>query len=310
MAAGSGTGDIPVLVTTLLVVNPTAGRGRAARLAPPAEQALAGTFGRVERVDTSAPGSAVAQVRERVEAGAERVVVLGGDGTLHEAANGLLAAQVAERPPIAILPAGTGNDYAKMARTLGIPHAEAVRRLAAGTVRHFDVGTAWGEYFLNSVGIGFDAEVARVVSGWKRLTGMPAYLAAVFEVLVSFPRLELAMESDGGSLTDELLLLEVAIGPCVGGGFRLTPEAQPDDGLLDICAIRRQSIPATLLKLPLVMLGRHTRLRHVRMFRATRVSVSTASDVLHAQFDGELRQVAGRMDITLLPRALPVLIAS
>lgn len=292
------------------MVNPTAGRGRAGRLAPRARQALDRTFGSVAVIETTAPGTAVEQVRQAVEAGAERVVALGGDGTLHECANGLLRAQVAERPPIAILPAGTGNDYAKMARTLGAPIEDAVRRLAHGRVRRFDVGQAWGEYFINSVGIGFDAEVARVVSGWKRLTGLPAYLAAVFEVLSDFPRMVLDVETDGGNFTDNLLLLEVAIGPCVGGGFRLTPDAAPDDGWLDLCAIRHRSMPAILVRLPLVMLGRHTGLRDVRMLRATRVAVTSQNGPLHAQFDGELRQVSGTMEIQLEPGALPVLVAS
>jgi YegS/Rv2252/BmrU family lipid kinase len=296
-------------VTTILLVNPTAGRGRAGRLAPEAERAIRAAWGAVDLIETAGPGAAVEQVRQAVEAGAERIVVLGGDGTLHEAANGLLRASVTERPPIAILPAGTGNDYAKMARTLGHGTAEAVRRLARGSVRQFDVGCAWGEFFLNSVGIGFDAEVARVVSRWTWVTGLPAYLAAVFQVLAHFEPVDVEVQTDSGNFTDRLLLLEVAIGPCVGGGFRLTPDAEPDDGLLDICAIRHLWIPGVLLRLPLVMIGRHTGLRHVRMQQSRRVSVRPRSGTLHAQFDGELREVAGAMDIRLEPRALPVIIA-
>ena len=310
MAAGAESGHIPGIVKTILVVNPAAGRGRAGRRAPEARAALEATFGSLLQIETTAPGTAVQQVREAVEAGAERVVVLGGDGTLHEAANGLLRANVAERPPIAILPAGTGNDYAKMARTLGVPLREAVRRLGRGTVRRFDVGVAWDEYFLNSVGIGFDAEVARVVSRWKRFTGLPAYLAAVLQVLSRFETLDLTVETDGGSFRDRLLLLEIAIGPCVGGGFRLTPDAQPDDGWLDLCAIRQKSMGAILARLPLVMLGKHTGLKDVRMLRATQVSVTGHAGPLHAQFDGELREVAGTMNVRLEPGALPVLIAA
>jgi len=296
------------IMTTIMVVNPTAGRGRAGRLAPGAMDALRAAFGAVDRIETTAPGTATELVRQAVEAGAERVVVLGGDGTLHEAANGLLRAAVRERPAIAILPAGTGNDYAKMAGTLGLSTREAVRRLGTARVRHFDVGTAWGEYFLNSVGIGFDAEVARVVNGWRWITGLPAYLAAVFQVLAHFRTLELDVTADGETFSDHLLLLEVAIGPCVGGGFRLTPDAEPDDGWLDLCAIRHISMPGILVRLPLVMLGKHTGLKAVRMLRARQVAVSSRSGTLHAQFDGELREVAGTMEIRLEPRALPVLV--
>ena len=95
MAVAPETAHIPSTVTTLLLVNPTAGRGRAGRLAPEADSALPNERGaRSRRIETTAPGAAVEQVRQAVEAGAERIVVLGGDGTLHEAANGLLRATV------------------------------------------------------------------------------------------------------------------------------------------------------------------------------------------------------------------------
>ncbi len=297
-------------MSSILVVNPTAGRGRAGRLAPEAERALAAVWGPVEVLTTTAPGTATPQVRQAVERGAQRILVLGGDGTIHEAANGLLSAAVAERPPIGVLPAGTGNDYAKMAGTVGLTPTEAVRRLKAGRIRRFDVGEAWGEYFLNSIGIGFDAEVARVVGGWKRVTGMPAYLAAVFEILRNFTPVDVAVETDGGNFAEPLLLLEVAIGPCVGGGFRLTPDALPDDGQLDICACSILQRLRILMLLPLVMLGRHTRRPGVRMLKATRVTVVSRAGALHAQFDGELRQISDRMEIRLLPGALPVMVTA
>jgi diacylglycerol kinase (ATP) len=131
----------------------------------------------------------------------------------------------------------------------------------------------------------------------------------VFQVLSRFRTLELEVTSDGERFSDHLLLLEVAIGPCVGGGFRLTPDAQPDDGWFDICAIRRISMPGILVRLPLVMFGKHTRLKAVRMLRARQVAVTSRDGPLHAQFDGELREVSGTMDIRIEPRALPVLIA-
>lgn len=296
-------------MTTILLVNPAAGRGRAAGLAEEAEHAAQATWGAVVRLETTAPGVATTMVRQATEQGAERILVLGGDGTMHEAANGLLQASVRERPPIGILPAGTGNDYAKMAGTVGHRPADAVRRLSEGSIRRFDVGTAWGEYFLNSVGIGFDAEVARVVNASKHGSGIPAYLMAVARVISRFMPFEVEVKADEHHFTDRLLLLEIGIGPCVGGGFRLTPFAQPDDGLLDICAIQHMSVPGILTKLPLAMLGKHTGLRQVRSFRTTSLSITSHNGPLHAQFDGELRQVSTTMEIRIEPRALPVMIA-
>ncbi len=294
---------------TLLLINPTAGRGHAGRVADEAERAAKEAWGEVTRVETTKAGDAVELACRGVMAGAERVLVLGGDGTLHEAANGLLKAQVEKRPPIAILPAGTGNDYAKITGTVKLSPSEAVRRLVRGTVRVFDVGEAWGEYFINSVGIGFDAEVARVINHSKKGSGLAAYVGAVLKVLRDFDCFEARITADDTDFTDRFLLLEIGIGPSVGGGFRLTPFAKWDDGLLDICAIERQTKLGILTKLPLAVIGKHTGLKAVRSFRTTRLSVESLNGTLHAQFDGETREVSGRMDIEIRPGLLPVLVA-
>ncbi len=178
------------------------------------------------------------------------------------------------RPPIAILPAGTGNDFAKLAGTAGLDPAEAVSRLARGRVRMLDVGHAWDEYFLNSVGIGFDAEVAAEVARGGALTGIPAYLIAVTRVLRGFISPTLSCRSAEASFTDRFLLIEIGVGPVVGGGFRITPHAKPDDGVFDVCAIRHQTKLGILTKLPLAMFGWHTRLAAVRSFRTARLDIS------------------------------------
>jgi YegS/Rv2252/BmrU family lipid kinase len=295
-------------VTTLLLVNPVAGHGRGRRLASEASRAIERTWGAVERIDTTGPGTATAAAREAA-ARVERIVVLGGDGTLHEAANGILQLPVDQRPPITIIPAGTGNDYARMIGTRGLTPARAVERLSHGTLRRHDVGYAWDEYFINSIGVGFDAAVARRMqqTSWGR--GMMAYLVAVIRTMAEFRSYDATVVIDGEQFAETLLLVEVAIGYSVGGGFRLTPDARLDDGLLDLCAIRHLSIPAILAKLPLAMLGRHTRLAQVRMRRGASVTITPRTGHLLVQFDGELRDRPGAIDIRLLPGALPVLCA-
>lgn len=297
-------------MTTLLIVNPTAGSGRAGRVSGEAHEAARRAWGPVDRIDTTAPGDAVAIAARAADHGAERILVLGGDGTLHEAVNGVLKVPADRRPPIGIIPAGTGNDYAKMCGTAGHSPARAVERLRTAAVRHYDVGEAWGEYFINSVGIGFDAEVAREVNRGKLGSGLPAYLRAVGKVLRRFEAMELEVEGDGQRFHDRLLLLEIGIGPCVGGGFRLTPGARPDDGVFDVCAIQHSSALGVFVKLPLAILGQHVRLRRqVRSFQCTRLSVASMNGPLHAQFDGEIREVSGRMDLACVAAALPVLVA-
>jgi YegS/Rv2252/BmrU family lipid kinase len=295
-------------LTTLLLVNPVAGRGRASALAPRAEAAARIAWGAVARVDTTAAGAATLLVREAVEAGIDRVLVVGGDGTLHEAANGLLQAEVRERPPIGIVSSGTGNDYAKLAGTYGLAPEAAVARLARGTVRWHDVGTAWGEYFINAVGIGFDAVVGGRVNSRQRGSGIAAYLAAVGWTVSRFRGFPAQVQCEELTFSDDLLLIEAGIGPSVGGGFKLTPGAVADDGLFDVCAIRALPPLGILLKVPLTLFGWHTRLKDVRMFRTSALTVASADGApLQAQFDGELRSIDHRMEIRMLPRALPVL---
>ena len=185
----------------------------------------------------------------------------------------------------------------------------AVDRLARGRIRYLDVGIAWEEYFLNAIGIGFDAEVARYMNANRHAGGLAGYLHAVVRVLRDYrPFRAEVLADDGNSFTDGLMLLEVGIGNVVGGGFRLTPDAQPDDGLFDVCAIRQVSIPGLLLRLPLTIPGWHTRLRVVRSFRTATLTVIGLDGPLVAQLDGEVRTREGRMEIRVEPARLPVMV--
>ncbi len=296
-------------MTTLLLVNPAAGHGRAPRVAADAVAAARACFGEVAVRETSGPGDAVTIARDFARQGLARCLVVGGDGTAHEAANGLLQVEPHQRPAFGVIPGGTGNDFAKLCRTLGKKPADAVQGLAHGTTRVIDVGWAWGETFLNSVGIGFDAEVARVVNASQSGSGILAYLLAVAKVLRYYEPFDLELEANGERWTERVLLCEIGNGPVVGGGFRITPGAVFDDGLFDVCVVKEQSLLGILQKLPLVMLGKHTHLKGVRSFRTTRLCIHSRSGPLRAQFDGELRSTAESMELTLQPAALTVLIA-
>jgi YegS/Rv2252/BmrU family lipid kinase len=296
---------------TLLLINPAAGHGRAGRMAREAEDACRSQWQQVRVATTRAPGDGVNLVRQAIAEGCARVLALGGDGTVHEAANGILSAPPARRPALGVVPVGTGNDYAKLSGTHGQSVTQAVRALSGAQSTRLDVGVAWGEFFINSIGIGFDAEVARRVAEYHRLRGTVAYLAAALKTFRAFEPPRLRVEAQGVSFEDDILLLEVGIGAIVGGGFRLTPDARPDDGLFDVCSIRRQGVLGFALKLPLAMVGRHAGLDGVRMFRTDRLTVSaTGSEPLVTQLDGELRTGGGPLEITQLPAALPVLMVS
>ena len=293
-------------MSTFLIVNPAAGGGRAERALPRVLEAARRHWGDVEVLTTSGPGDATALARQAV--GAERLIVVGGDGTIHETANGLLSLE-GVLPPLGTVPIGTGNDFVSLT---GIGRGDPVRaidRLAGGVIRRFDVGRAWGEYFVNSLGLGFDALVASHVPRYRWLrVGPLVYLAAVFRAYRGFRPPVLSVEADGEVRTGPLFCIEVGIGVSAGGGFYLTPDARPDDGVFDVCAVGPFGLWGFLTKMPRAFWGGHTTLKEVRMLRTARLRVRSTEGPLLAHLDGELRRNGSdSIDITIEPGRLPVI---
>ncbi len=264
-------------------------------------------WGEVELVLTSGPGHATALARAVGES-VERVIAVGGDGTVHEVANGLMARGIESRPPLGVVPVGTGNDFAKMTQTARLPPGAAIAALATSAVRRFDVGEAWGEYFVNSLGVGLDADVARRVNQYKHWPGALGYVVAALQAVIHRRALRLHLDVDGTSWSQPTTVLEIGIGPCAGGVFYLVPDARPDDGLLDVCVVGAFGWRFLLTKAPLVLRGRHTTLKEVRMARGQRVRVRSDDGPLTAHFDGEIRAPGhDTLEVSLHRAALPVL---
>ena len=296
-------------LSTLVILNPAAGHGRSARFREEVRRAAEAQWGAVELVLTGGPGHATALARDAAD-GFLRVIAVGGDGTVHEVANGLLARGGRAIPTLGVVPVGTGNDFAKMTYTARVAPQAAIAALAAGTTRRFDVGLAWGEYFVNSLGVGLDADVARRVNEYKHWPGSFGYIVAALQAIVPRRALRLRIEVDGDSWGAPTTVLEVGVGPCAGGVFYLVPDARPDDGLLDVCSIGAIGAGFLLTKAYRVLGGTHTTLKEVRMARGGRVRITSEDGPLTAHLDGELRAPGSDLlEVSLVPGALPVLVA-
>ena len=258
--------------TTLVVLNPASGHGLGRTLRPRIERGLRDAGIAFDLVETAAPGHAVELARATAEAGVDRVLAAGGDGTTHEVANGLLQAPSAPDgatgPALGTLPIGTGNDFAKLLNVFRLQPEAAAQRMAGADVRLFDVGRVLGEHFDNSLGIGFDAEVARQANQTRRLKGLAVYVVAVYKSFASFRAPTLAVTSTAHTETGPMMMLECSIGRSAGGGFYLTPDADPSDGLLDVCLIRKVGLVKFLRHVPKVLSGRHVGLPEVTMSAA------------------------------------------
>jgi YegS/Rv2252/BmrU family lipid kinase len=295
---------------TAIIYNPVAGRGKARATVDAVVDEARLRFGAIEVLPTEAPGDGVRRGREVAERGIERVLVVGGDGSVHEVTNGILNARTAHRPLLSVVPVGTGNDFAKLVGTAGLRPREAVRRLAKGTPARFDVGQAWDEYFVNTLGVGLDAEVTKHLRNVKRLRGTLAYGKALLGALGTYDDIELEVEVGNDRFTGKWLLVAVGIGAVEGGGFNLMPSARPDDGLLDICAIRPTPLLKLLTLIPSVMMGTHTSDQRCWTGRGTEVRFKgTGPLTIHA--DGELRRNGSHEVVIALHQGiLPVLKAS
>ncbi len=281
------------------IANPTAGRGRTRALV----ERLAGALpGDANLLWTSGPRHATELAREAART-SDVVCAVGGDGTVSEVVNGLMPEPV----PIVVVPTGSGNDFASMVdcpRTA----AELARVIADGTGRRLDVIDCGDRYCANSIGIGFEALVTCNSLTIRRLRGLPLYLLAVMKALATVETNRFTLTLDGATeVRGDFLLVSVANGPRAGGGFYLNPGARPDDGVIDVCVASRMSRLRILAILPRTLNGSHLDRRGIAIHRGARIRIA-AEHPFPIHIDGEyLGRRETPLDLSILPRVLPVL---
>ena len=263
----------------------------------------------VDVARTREPGHGTALAAQAARDGATCVVAVGGDGTVHEVANGLLRQNAAVS--LGVVPVGTGNDFAKLVGVHRENPVRAVRRLVTAQVRRFDVGQVLDECFVNTMGLGFGPEVVRVRNAMPGLTGFLSYLIPVYRAFARFraPRLEL--RSTEFAESGYMMMVEVCNGTTAGGSYRVAPRADPSDGRLDVCLVRRVSLLRFLIAVPRVMRGTHTRMREVVMFQTRELTIRSPDQPLFLHLDGELRAPGvSHCTVRVAARRLHVLVAA
>jgi len=267
-----------------------------------------GTLGIEARVRlTGGPGEARRLGREAAEGRSPLVVVLGGDGTLHEALNGIMEAAEAGHPlpRLAQVPLGTGNSFIK---DLGIgTFEEGLSALEGGRFRRVDLGlgrsSAGAFWFINLTGAGFVARVARRAAFFK-IFGDLAYTIAVLLELPGLrtPRLDLLV--DGVASSRDAVFIEVCNSRKTGGDMIMAPAALVDDGRLDVVVARRMTRRQLLALFPLIFSGRHVESPLVETFTCSRIEARFAKPEPVTP-DGELIGDTP-LSIEVLPGAIEV----
>lgn len=277
--------------TWLLVLNPVSGRGAGLRDRRKIEAALTSQGLSFVAVVSEHYGHTTDLVSEGIALGCRRILVAGGDGSLSEAVNGIFA-QTAVPPveiKLALIPVGTGNDWA---RAQSVPHdyLEAARTIAAGATRAHDVGIidfgAGGRrWFINVAGMGFDAGVIERMP--TRKLGRLAYLIGLIRELVVYRPVALRWLSGGHEQSAKAFVMFACIGRYCGGGMLVAPESSPVDGQLDLVLIHHMSRMAVLRALPKLFDGTLSQHPKVGTWRTADVDFMGAPGIA-IEADGEL----------------------
>ncbi len=292
-----------------LFFNPVAGRGRTGRRAASVSAILDANGIAHTAIASQEPGHLEALVLGAINDGQRKILVAGGDGSIHEAVNGILRS--GHEVEFGVIPTGTGNDFAK-ACSIPLSWEDAATlladRISSGSPgRQIDAGRCNERFFANGAGIGFDAKVSRISHSINLPIGDLVYLLAVFRGIwdgIATPHVSLRFgdERFEGALT----LASFSNGPWVGGMFHIAPMAKNDDGLLDLVYVKAVTRRRIMSLLPKIMQGTHLDAPEVD-WKAIRKCELTADAPVPSHLDGEIQPLQTQFSIEVLSGALRLL---
>lgn len=300
---------------TVVIANPQAGNGRVGRLWADYQRNIAGLYGAPQIHLTTAPNEATLLARQAIHHGAERIVVVGGDGTVNEVINGFFenGQAIGAHVLLAIHSAGTGGDFA---RAIGLPADPLAAAAFNGTKeRCIDVGKATfinhaGEqetrYFLNIASFGSSGLIAKKVNATsKRLGAQLSFFIGTVRGLLAYKNQCVRLRIDGYQVKEMAInTVAIANGSYFGGGMMIAPHALLDDGAFDVVIVGDVGIMTFLARAPRLYRGTHLSLPCIHNFRGPVVEAVACDNVpVLLELDGEpVGQLPARYQI--LPQAL------
>jgi len=289
-------------MTTRVIVNPAAGGGRILERADALRPRLESIFGPLDWRVSASPADVTALARDSAKQGHPRLVILGGDGTVHFAVAG-----VAETPTaLAIVPLGTGNDVAAAVGVPGNTEA-ALAVLAGGHVRTIDLGRVADRVFVCVLGVGLDTPAIKLI---ERVRVVPRsrllYTYAALHSIVTYRPPTIRISHAGGSDERPVAFAAVTNTDCYAGGMRICPAARVDDGQLDLCVIDGLSWPRLLMRFGRVTSGRHGGLSGVTLAQSPWIRFESREPV-PVTLDGELTSLATPIEARVVRGGLRIL---
>ena len=294
---------------TLILVNPRAGKGRGsqawARLLR-AHPALAQS----QRIDCQDLNKARQEITDALFNNIQRLIVIGGDGSLHLAANQILKHQQVERIALGLIPAGTGSDYARLLRLPGDP-IRAFQQICSAEPRKVDVlritkNADDVRYAINTFSAGVSGWVSRHLAG-PEIKKPGAYLRTTLKAFIDFEAVNCrVIVDDSPWFEGPLYLLAITKGSHFGQGMHISPRARLDNGLCEVVVVEPMSRWLLPLRLCRLYLGNHLSASYVHYCRGQTVSIEPLCDNHGFEIDGESTESAP-VTVETLPRALTIL---
>ena len=311
----------------LVIINPIAGRGRVKKHWQDVRQGLIEAGIEFDLAETSAPLEAIS-IAQQAATKYKTVIAVGGDGTIHEVVNGLLrASKELETIALGVIPLGNGDDFAKMIppqTAIGgkvFDWREAINKISKAQTMLFDVGRMsdtqlnlannnFPHYFMNGMDIGFGAQAAlNFTKVPKFLSGMAAYLAAIMKTLVDYQIPEVTIQiDDQAPFKQSTTMTAITNGRCFGSGFWVCPNAEIDDGLLDVMVADGIGRLRIMGLIPKITKGTHLNEPILSNHQASRVLIDSEKPFV-VEADGEIPYSQTRhLEIQVLKRRLRVIV--
>lgn len=298
----------------LVVLNPNAGGGQASREWPLIDAELKFEGFDFKMVKTRWPKHAINLVKDNIRKGFRKIICIGGDGTLHEVVNGIMQQDYIDTSEILLgmISMGTGNDWIKT-HQISNNFKEAIQQIKKGKTIKQDVGKIkyrqdddqeHTRYFINSVGIGFDARVVNYTQP-KKAAGKARkrdYIKGLIKSLFTHKNVESLIKLDNETIDTKIYNLTIGVCQYKGGGFKLLPHAIPNDGLLDVTLACKISKKKLIVSLPKLFGGRVDKIKYFDFYQVEDLELDINAPIF-TEADGEFLGLHP-ISVSILPSQL------
>ena len=300
------------------IVNPNSGKGQTRKNWPNLYQILLRNHIDIEYVYTSHPGEGSILAQQAEAIGFRKIIAVGGDGTVNEVLNGLIIDDklIYEDTQLAILEHGTGSDFVRsFQQKKGIDNFVKLLnrnkkiKVDLGKIDFIDEnGDNRTRYFINALNVGIGAEVVdRVNNSNKTIGNKLKYFTTTITTLMSFNKIDAVCRLENNEIIENRFCgIIISNGQYIGGGMRIAPQAQTDDGLFDIVFIKDITRPKLFAKFPTIYLGRHINLPEIAVYRSSKITIQTQEKALF-EADGETLGYSP-FSCTIVPETLTLMI--